>query len=113
MNTDPMVIRINDALLSFPSLHQKSAMKGKDVEKEGSFKASFLLHKTRNAKTIAAIRAAFATLEKEEFGGKKLELAPAELQVVENPPDRPQRRDLRNQRITLGDQRGLVGEQGG
>lgn len=27
-----------------------------------------------------------------EIGGKKLELAPAELQVVENPPDRPQRR---------------------
>ncbi len=72
---DPLVIHLTNVRLSFPSLHEKSAMKGKDPEKDGSYKANFLLHKTKNAKTIAEIRAAIALLTKEEFNGKALESA--------------------------------------
>lgn len=73
MNKDPLIIPINNARLSFPSLHRKSAMKGKDPEKEGTYKASFLLHKTKNADTIKKIREAINTLIRDEFGGKALE----------------------------------------
>lgn len=73
MNQDPLIIKLNNVRLSFPSLHTKSAMKGKDPEKDGTYKASFLLHKKTNATEIKLIQAAIALLIKEEFGGKALD----------------------------------------
>lgn len=73
MNNDPLIIRLENVRLSFPSLSQKSAMKGKDPEKDGSYKAAFLLHKKTNAATIERIRAAIAVLVKDEFAGKAID----------------------------------------
>ncbi len=73
MNNDPLIIKLENVRLSFPSLHQKSAMKGKDPEKDGAYKASFLLNKKDNAAVIKRIKDAVALLVKDEFGGKALE----------------------------------------
>ena len=70
MNTDPTIIKLTNVRLSFPSLHEKQA----PISPGGkaAYKASFLLHKTKNAATIKAIQAAIAHLTKEEFAGKAL-----------------------------------------
>ena len=71
--TDPLIIKLENVRLSFPALHHKTAMKGKDAAKEGSYKANFLLHKTKNAASIKKLQEAIAKLVKDEFNGKALE----------------------------------------
>lgn len=77
MNNDPLIIKLENVRLSFPSLHEKKAFK----DGKPAYQATFLLDKKTNAASIAKVQAAMAHLVKEEFGGKAL------------PPDRVCLRD--------------------
>lgn len=66
MKTEPVIIKLNGARLSFPQLFQKKAFQ----DSKPAYSAAFLLDKKTNAKDIAAVKAGIDKLVKEGLKGK-------------------------------------------